>query len=167
MERKNNIKIINKIIMFVLFFTFFFVRTTIAEILEFKKEPFVLETTLREKISVKRMVVNADENIRYLTINDEKGSIERKYIKNMKQIMLLVDRQINPPLPITRKEYENNLENEKIKKEKKKELERITRERTLKEAKNCFNFYDGSHYILVKLIKDSMNDPDSFKHDKT
>ncbi len=32
---------------------------------------------------------------------------------------------------------------------------------------DCFSAWDGSHLELTKLIKESMNDPDSYKHIKT
>lgn len=32
---------------------------------------------------------------------------------------------------------------------------------------NCFSAWDGSHIKLTKLIKESMNDPDSYEHIET
>ena len=33
--------------------------------------------------------------------------------------------------------------------------------------KSQFSSWDGSHRLLVKMVKNAMNDPDSFDHDKT
>ncbi|MCP4748304.1 MAG: hypothetical protein GY874_19530 [Desulfobacteraceae bacterium] len=40
-------------------------------------------------------------------------------------------------------------------------------EKRLEQIKNGFSAWDGSHQDLTKLIKQSMNDPDSYKHEKT
>ena len=40
-------------------------------------------------------------------------------------------------------------------------------EQRIKRIEECFNPWDGSHVELTKMIKESMNDPDSYEHIQT
>lgn len=50
--------------------------------------------------------------------------------------------------------------------EKEKQEERVAEDRE-KEIETQFSAWDGSHVNLTKMIKESMNDPDSYDHVKT
>lgn len=45
--------------------------------------------------------------------------------------------------------------------------EEIAKEARRKQIENGFSAWDGSHTKLERIIKDSMNDPDSYKHVET
>ena len=57
-----------------------------------------------------------------------------------------------------------NFDPASVKKRKDREEEEAARKKTIE---SCFSAWDGSHLNLASYVKDNMNDPDSYEHDKT
>ena len=93
-------------------------------------------------------------------LRDLKTIPEKEYAKNAslyERLVVLVPESA---------EYKGKLEfyNSKIELEKQNKIDEEKREERIELQ---FSSWDGSHRNLTKIIKIAMNDPDSYKHDKT
>jgi hypothetical protein len=83
------------ILSMILFFLFSIFSTNMAngETIYFKENPFVLITTIGQKIYIKKAEIQADNKLRFLTVDGQQGSIDCHYIQNIKDLAEVLGRQ--------------------------------------------------------------------------
>jgi len=119
---------------------------------------------LRSLVFLRTTLVDmSDEDFELL----KKGELEAFFINHEKlNELFLIELQKNTD---QRSKYATKLEESRKKEqeniEKKKQEEETTARKEM--IGKQFSAWDGSHIKLTRLIKDAMNDPDSYEHDKT
>lgn len=143
-----------------------------------------------DSISKKKILVfnprfNFDENSTYLK-NDAKNGTLKDYIINFEVDntgKIISKKTILTYSKTGKVEYENNevpdyntfinadiVENQKLNKEAEKLVAQQKEEYEKRKAEfeeKCLSSYDGSNRELVRIVKENMNDPDSFEHAET
>lgn len=144
----------------------------ISEAIEILEESQLLNSSKSQNIAFdlysKLEVLNSDDSLRSALLEMTDKDVELLNNNEFNHIYI----ENNDINKLFIKKIKENIDNRSIYVEEQKEKDRVEADKKEQEERkasieNQFSSRDGSHIKLTRLIKDAMNDPDSYDHIET